>query len=523
MVRLRHVPLSLCVATMLACHGVRAEENAGQEKLDQATEIKLSAETAGDLNDAITLCQEALEAGLDEDNTKFANALLTSTLTQRADLVCAELFETPIRPARARRLVQMALSDLQQTLKIDAEQSLAQYLLGRLYAHLGQPDKALAAVNEAVRLSADDPPIRAQALMIRANLQSDPDKRQADFDQAVKLMPREPDVFRFRGMSHLSGGRAAEALADFQAALELDPENAETHEACGLANSILQKYDDAMECFNNALELNPQSPAALTHRARIRAIKGDTPAALRDVQQALKLQPGSVQALQLHAALLGSTGEFDKALRTLNLLRKAMPDNPELLLQIAAMYQASKQVQKAVDTYDAVLAADPANAAAFRGRADSYLSLGKQAEAIAGYEQALKHQPDNSGILNNLAWVLATSPEDQLRDGKRAIELAKQACEETEYKQAHILSTLAAGYAETGDFDSAIDWSKKAVELGSDELKGQLQKELESYEAKKPWREAVPPDSTVEPENTAASDNSTSASNDDTARSKRRR
>ena len=122
-------------------------------------------------------------------------------------------------------------------------------------------------------------------------------------------------------------------------------------------------------------------------------------------------------------------------------------------------------------------------------------------------------------MLNNLAWVLATSPEDKLRNGKRAIELAKQACEVTEYKQAHILSTLAAGYAETGDFETAITWSKKAVESGGDELKGQLTKELESYEDKKPWREAAPPlddpaDQTAQPEKNAA------PGSDDTARNK---
>jgi hypothetical protein len=87
MVRLRNVLLFACVAMMLACRAVRADENSGQEKLDKATEIKLSAETAGDLNDVITLCQDALEAGLNESNTKFANELLAGTLTQRADLI----------------------------------------------------------------------------------------------------------------------------------------------------------------------------------------------------------------------------------------------------------------------------------------------------------------------------------------------------------------------------------------------------------------------------------------------------
>jgi hypothetical protein len=98
-------------------------------------------------------------------------------------------------------------------------------------------------------------------------------------------------------------------------------------------------------------------------------------------------------------------------------------------------------------------------------------------------------QPEDSGILNNLAWVLATSPEDALRDGKRSIELATKAAEVTEFKEAHILSTLASGYAEVGEWEKAVEWAKKAVEAGEGEMKEQLQKELDSYLEKKPWRE----------------------------------
>jgi tetratricopeptide (TPR) repeat protein len=162
-------------------------------------------------------------------------------------------------------------------------------------------------------------------------------------------------------------------------------------------------------------------------------------------------------------------------------------------MQIAMIHQAAKHPQDAVNAYNAVLETDPGNVAAFRGRGDAFLSLGNQGEAVADYDKALKVEPKNTGVLNNLAWVLATSPKDDLRDGKRAIELATLACEVTEYKQAHILSTLAAGYAGSGDFETAIKWSKKAVEAGPDALKSQLAKELQSYEEKKPWREAMPP------------------------------
>ncbi len=197
-----------------------------------------------------------------------------------------------------------------------------------------------------------------------------------------------------------------------------------------------------------------------------------------------------------------------------------MPDSSEVLLQLAGLYQISKKPELAVATYGQVIEAEPKNATGFRGRADAYLSLGKQAEAVTDYEAALAIDPKNSGVLNNLAWLLATSPDQALRNGKRSIELATLACEVTEFKQAHILSTLAAAYAETGNFDEAMKWSEKAVKLGNDQLKGQLSKELQSYQAHKPWREATPPEVEVDTGQAVVPEPLNSPPSDDTARTK---
>ena len=112
-------------------------------------------------------------------------------------------------------------------------------------------------------------------------------------------------------------------------------------------------------------------------------------------------------------------------------------------------------------------------------------------EAITDYEAALRHAPESGSLINNLAWVLATSPDEKVRDAKRAVEFATKACELTKFEAPHILSTLAAAHAEAGDFDAAKKWSAKAVELGGDdeEQLKQLKDELKNYEAKKPWRE----------------------------------
>jgi len=88
--------------------------------------------------------------------------------------------------------------------------------------------------------------------------------------------------------------------------------------------------------------------------------------------------------------------------------------------------------------------------------------------------------------------VLATSPDDKLRDGKRALRLAAEACEVTDYKAPHILSTLGAAHAEMGDFEEALRWARKGLEVSEDdEERKALQKEVECYEAGRPWREIL--------------------------------
>jgi tetratricopeptide (TPR) repeat protein len=145
---------------------------------------------------------------------------------------------------------------------------------------------------------------------------------------------------------------------------------------------------------------------------------------------------------------------------------------------------------------DRLINAEQTDWQALRLRGDVLLALGRHTDAIADYEQAVKNIPEDdddlSGILNNLSWVLSTSPEDSVRNGDRALEAGLKACELTQYNKSHILSTLAAAYAELGQFDKAIEWSTKAVELGAKEENEQLEQlkeELKSYQDKKPWRE----------------------------------
>lgn len=195
----------------------------------------------------------------------------------------------------------------------------------------------------------------------------------------------------------------------------------------------------------------------------------------------------------LRSSIAAAAGEFDKAIQQLQRLLRRDPGNVELKLQIAVLYQANQRPRKAIEIYNGLLEENPEQIDALRSRGDALLGVGDHAAAVADYEKALELDPTSSGVLNNLAWVLATSTFDELRDGTRALEFALKACEETKYQESHIVSTLASAYAEIGDFEKAIEWSTKAVELeeaqGGGEVIEQLRSELKSYQDGKPWRE----------------------------------
>src|SRR5439155_1177041 len=96
--------------------------------------------------------------------------------------------------------------------------------------------------------------------------------------------------------------------------------------------------------------------------------------------------------------------------------------------------------------------------------------LVQNGDVRAGIEQwkiSLQIDPDDGNALNNLAWVLATYPADTIRDGKRAVELAEKAAVLPGGEAPIVLRTLAAAYAEAGDFSNAVNTAQHALDLAT--------------------------------------------------------
>jgi tetratricopeptide (TPR) repeat protein len=119
---------------------------------------------------------------------------------------------------------------------------------------------------------------------------------------------------------------------------------------------------------------------------------------------------------------------------------------------------------------------------------------GNTRDAIQQWEISLHIDPNDGNALSNLAWVLATCPDDSIRNGQRAVELAEKATALPGGGTPIVLRTLAAAYAEAGDFSKAIGTAESAVDLATRQknisLVETLRHEIGLYQARRPYRES---------------------------------
>jgi tetratricopeptide (TPR) repeat protein len=158
-------------------------------------------------------------------------------------------------------------------------------------------------------------------------------------------------------------------------------------------------------------------------------------------------------------------------------------------------YQWYKQENaKAVADYTEALRLDPQIEMLHYRRGQAYNALKEYAKAKADFVVALERDPDYPNLLCAYAWQLATSPDAEFRDAKKALELAQKANQKFNWKVAAHVETLAAAYAESGEFEEAVKWQKKALELFVAKAKAHpglhkaMQARLKQYETGKPFR-----------------------------------
>jgi tetratricopeptide (TPR) repeat protein len=180
---------------------------------------------------------------------------------------------------------------------------------------------------------------------------------------------------------------------------------------------------------------------------------------------------------------------FDQAINFYTQEIAANPGNYRAWNQRGIIWDEKKEYDIAIADYNEAIRLNPASFKTYQGRGIAWHNKKEYDKAIGDFNEVMRLDPKGADAYNELAWLWATCPDERFRDGKKAVALATRACELTEWKDAEILDTLAAAYAELGDFEKAVEWQEKTNKRLAEELRKGGEERLKLYKEKKPYRE----------------------------------
>ena len=322
------------------------------------------------------------------------------------------------------------------------------------------------------------------------------DEAIAWYQKALDICPDFAEAHNDLGVALFEKGQVVEAIAHYEQALKTSPSHTEAH--VNLGNALLQKgqSDEAIAHYLTALAIQPHNGKVLINIGNALFQQGKLDESKDCLQKGLAVLPESAIAHDLLGNVLLQKGQVDEAISHFRQALKYQADLKGVHKNLAAALVQKGQVDEAIEQLSAELRANPNDSATHGYLAGVLSSQGRTQEAVAHYRAALKTLPDSPEVLNNLAWILAANADPQARNGPEAVALAERACRLTDSKQAVMVGTLAAAYAEAGRFTEAVTTAEEAALLAEQakqlDLTARNRKLIELYRAGKPYHEPPP-------------------------------
>lgn len=249
------------------------------------------------------------------------------------------------------------------------------------------------------------------------------------------------------------------------------------------------EWETAIANLSQAIRLNPGDPRAYEYRAGVYFAKGDFNPAIRDFTRVIELSPTNSQAYFNRGGVYRANEEIDNAIRDFTESLRLCPTNHLTFKCRAACYAAKGDIAKEISDWTQGLKLNPRDPTALAMRGWAHFMAGQFHQAISDYRAAITLESTNALPHNYLAWLYATCPSADMRNGKKAIEHARKACDITSWTRWENIDTLAAAFAEAGDYANAVKHQKMALEKeglrASDRVEMEIR--LKLYEAQRPF------------------------------------
>ena len=279
------------------------------------------------------------------------------------------------------------------------------------------------------------------------------------FSHALQATTRNHLASAVLGSTAAQTGRMNEAARLFEQAIQWRPDSFEAHTAYGVALLNSGNLEKAEEHLHRAIQFNPMQFEAFNGLGAVLSRQKKPDEALEKFTSALNINPNYGEARLNRAMMLQQLGRAPEALDDYFAALPLVAPNPQVLLNIGNLLLAQH----------------------------------RSGEALGLFRQVLQLQPDHVDAINRVAWILATHPDPNVRNGAEALSLAQQACALTKQQHAPSLNTLAAALAENGQFPEAAQHMQQAIGVaraaGQNGFVAVAEKLLVLYQSGLPFRE----------------------------------
>jgi tetratricopeptide (TPR) repeat protein len=264
-----------------------------------------------------------------------------------------------------------------------------------------------------------------------------------------------------------------------------------------LGTVLLEKgqVDEAIVHYRAVLQMQPNYWDDEYNLGTALLSKGEVDEAIVHCEKAVTMQPNDPDAQVAFGSALLEKKRIDEAIMH---YQQALAMRPDYFLARCGLGRAlleKGELDNAIQQFRAALLIQPEHADCHTVLAVALDEKGETAEAIQHYDKALEISPKSIPALTNLAWVIATCSNGSLRNGARAVEIARRADELSGGSNPIVLRALAAAYAEAGQFEKAIETAGAAIQLsrlsGDHSLSWALEEQLHLYQLGIPYREAA--------------------------------
>jgi tetratricopeptide (TPR) repeat protein len=320
-----------------------------------------------------------------------------------------------------------------------------------------------------------------------------PDEALTCYNRSVEINPRYPEGQYNLGTTLLNRGMLDAAINHLKAALKGNPDFATARNNLGTALLSQGKLDEAATQFSKAIQSKPDYAQAYYNLGTVLVARSRPEEAVTQFARAIQLRPDYFNAYGNLGVALLRLGRYAEGITRFSQAVQLRPEDAPSRSNLGlALMEAGRPAEAVVQLSEA-LRLNSSDPTAHFNLATALSVRHQTKEAISHYRAAIGLKPDFALALNNLAWILATDPNSDLRDSGEAVQLAQKACDLTGYKEAVPILTLATADASAANFPDAVALVQKARELalaaGDKEAAAKADLLLKLFEVGQPFRE----------------------------------